>query len=129
MSKLDLYNAEYIPNVPFIIIKFNFKITDINSQLSYLKILFHFFLQKPWIFLQALSELSHLTSELQELYGVPVMVPAGSNVLLRGQVGESQQATVTCKPCVCPANIQACLFIRTQLLDLKIPQTTAHEEN
>ena len=58
--------------------------TDINSQLSYLKILFYFFLQKPWIFLQALSELSHLTSELQELYGVPVVVPAGSNVLLRG---------------------------------------------
>lgn len=59
------HNAEYIPNVPFIIIKFKFKITDINSQLSYLKILFHFFLQKPWIFLQALSELSHLTSELR----------------------------------------------------------------
>ena len=100
MSKLDLYNAENIPNVPFIIIKLNFKITDIYSQLSYLKILFYFFLQKPWIFLQALSELSHLTSELQELHGVPVVVPAGSNVLLRGQVGESRQATVTCRPCV-----------------------------
>ena len=28
-----------------------------------------------------------------------------------------------------PANIQARLCTRTQLLDLKIPQTTAHEEN